>query len=543
MSKIKVDKKLLARQRKIENLILDRDFSKAEELLTLEYAKHDSYKDFGYSNLLTLGRLNMELNRRERAEYFLYQAIDVDDMNPEAPKYLTQVYLESKQFHAALRLVDILLKMEPKSFEYRYWQILALCSVPERSDEISTNWDSLVQEFPELENDTQLHNAVIFGLLHAGRIADAEQHCNQYRLDQVFDSSSGQFLPALFLAKKQPEQAIAVLTKMIELQPDNYSWRWNRSLILLSLGRLKEGWIDYEARWQWPGFPSPKRDLNLPQWNGEVLTGKSIIISAEQGVGDQIMFSICINKLLSLGPENVRIEVQAKLIKLFELWYPECEIVAFENKSDLDRSLEILFDFHLPMATLVARLMPDQDSVRLLPRRLIKISGDEKSKLLGDFQRKFKTIIGLSWRSSTVDSVRLTNYTNAKFARYIVDALPADVGFVMLQYNVTEDEIALFDEYENVLFPNVNFFDDILTHGKYCSACDLVVTTATMVAPLSGLFGTPVITWGSAYSWSNLGFEYVPWFPNNNLIIGDANYQKRSLADKIIAKLRVAMRL
>ena len=309
MSKITVDRKLLATQRKIEKLISNNDFSKAEELLHREYSKHKSHQDFGYINLLTLGRLNMQLDRKDRAEKFLFQAIDVDDQNPEAPKFLAQVYLETKQFHAALKLIDVLLKLDPRSFDYRYWKILALCSVPERTNEITENWDELVREFPDLCGDTQIHNAIVFGFLAAGRITEAERHCDEYSLHEISDANSGQFLPALYLAKREPEMALNKLTEMIEIQPDNYSWSWNRGLILLSMGKLKEGWLDYESRWLWPGFPSPKRNLNLPLWNREDLAGKSIIISAEQGIGDQILFSVCVNKLLGLKPKVVRIEV------------------------------------------------------------------------------------------------------------------------------------------------------------------------------------------------------------------------------------------
>jgi Tfp pilus assembly protein PilF len=543
MSKITVNRKLLATQRKIERLIRAGDFIKAEELLYLEYAKHGSHEDFGYINLLTLGRLNMQLGRKDRAEQFLFKAIDVDEHNPEAAKFLAQIYLESKQFHAALRIIDLLLQIDNKCFEYRYWKILALCSVPERSNEILKDWRSIELDFPDLKQDTQIHNAIVFGLLAAGRITEADSHCIKYGLEQIFDSNTGQLLPALYLAKNEPQKAVSVLSKMIEIQPKNYSWQWNRGLILLSLGELQRGWRDYESRWRWSDFPSPKRNLNLSLWDGEDLRGKSIIISAEQGIGDQILFSVSINKLLTLGPKTVRIEVQDKLIELFGLWYPECEIASFQNNPEIDSVLENSFDFHLPMATLTARFMTDRQAVKQLPRRLIKIPEAEKNEVLGEFRENFKYIIGLSWRSSAVDSIRLTNYANAKFAKYIVDALPSDVGFVMLQYTVTEDEKDLFENYQNVFFPEEDFFNDILTHGKYCGSCDIVVSSGTMVAPLAGLFSCPVITWGGSSSWVTLGFDNVPWFPNNHVIFGDANYDRRSLADAIVAKLRVAMRL
>ena len=77
-------------------------------------------------------------------------------------------------------------------------------------------------------------------------------------------------------------------TRAVALKPDYASALWNESLTRLLLGDFEAGWKLYEWRWrveltQWPA--------GIPQWRGEeALDGKTIVLHAEQGLGDAIQF-------------------------------------------------------------------------------------------------------------------------------------------------------------------------------------------------------------------------------------------------------------
>ncbi|MBV5277423.1 tetratricopeptide repeat protein, partial [bacterium] len=81
--------------------------------------------------------------------------------------------------------------------------------------------------------------------------------------------------------------------RAIELKPDYAPARTNLGILLLSLGRSREGWPYYEARYD----PAARGRavvpplLAFPQWQGEPLTGKSLLIWPEQGFGDEIQFA------------------------------------------------------------------------------------------------------------------------------------------------------------------------------------------------------------------------------------------------------------
>lgn len=83
--------------------------------------------------------------------------------------------------------------------------------------------------------------------------------------------------------------ALAVYDAAVAAAPQAPEARFDRGLSRLMLGRLAEGFEDYEARWRVPGFPTPPRDLPHP-WDGRPLPGGTLLLHAEQGLGDTLQF-------------------------------------------------------------------------------------------------------------------------------------------------------------------------------------------------------------------------------------------------------------
>ncbi len=80
--------------------------------------------------------------------------------------------------------------------------------------------------------------------------------------------------------------------------PQGYpSAQANMAFALLQQGNYTSGWKAYEARWDCPESTPRRSQLTVPEWNGESLAGKSLLIHAEQGLGDEIMFASCYQEL------------------------------------------------------------------------------------------------------------------------------------------------------------------------------------------------------------------------------------------------------
>src|SRR5574337_325450 len=109
---------------------------------------------------------------------------------------------------------------------------------------------------------------------------------------------------ALYMQQKFNE-AKAAFDRSLELQ-DNSVVRSDRALTLLALGHIQEGLKEYKVRWE-ALFNSRiwalVKDLNIPQWAGEDLAGKKILVHHEQGFGDSLMLGRFLNDLQAKGAE------------------------------------------------------------------------------------------------------------------------------------------------------------------------------------------------------------------------------------------------
>ena len=101
----------------------------------------------------------------------------------------------------------------------------------------------------------------------------------------------------------------------LKLRPDNAPVMANLGLLLLSVGRYAEGWPLYEARKlvHQPDVPPPP----FPEWRGEPLVGKSLLVWAEQGLGDEIQMARFIAPLKALGA-RVTLACSPPLVRLFK---------------------------------------------------------------------------------------------------------------------------------------------------------------------------------------------------------------------------------
>jgi hypothetical protein len=84
--------------------------------------------------------------------------------------------------------------------------------------------------------------------------------------------------------------ALDMYAKAIELNPDHVEARLFRSYALLAQGNYEAGWREFEWRWQWKDFTTPKPTFIQPPWDGSPLAGRTILIYCEQGLGDSIQF-------------------------------------------------------------------------------------------------------------------------------------------------------------------------------------------------------------------------------------------------------------
>ena len=97
----------------------------------------------------------------------------------------------------------------------------------------------------------------------------------------------------------------------IQLKPNFEKYNYAKSILLLLFGDFKNGWSLWESRWKLDQLFSPKFEANCPVWTGD--KNSKLLVWAEQGVGDQIMYSglipdlskICLDLIVQVEPRLI----------------------------------------------------------------------------------------------------------------------------------------------------------------------------------------------------------------------------------------------
>lgn len=131
------------------------------------------------------------------------------------------------------------------------------------------------------------------------------------------------------------------LDRAVALEPENRSVRMARATMLLSLGIWEPGLEDYEYRLKPGAAQQIIRNLPVPRWNGEDISGRAILVVAEQGIGDQVRFLRDLQDLGRLAGRMI-VECSARLVPLFARSLPGTTVIGSLERQEGSRHI---FDY------------------------------------------------------------------------------------------------------------------------------------------------------------------------------------------------------
>lgn len=126
-------------------------------------------------------------------------------------------------------------------------------------------------------------------LYGADRIEEAMGHYRRALAISPADIRAHQNLGVALQALGRVAEAGASFETALRLRPDYATARWNRAMLKLLTGNLRDGFLDFEARFE-KSDPVPLRHAGIPLWDGEPFYGKTLLVHAEQGFGDTFQF-------------------------------------------------------------------------------------------------------------------------------------------------------------------------------------------------------------------------------------------------------------
>ncbi|WP_207459105.1 tetratricopeptide repeat protein [Azospirillum sp. SYSU D00513] len=301
------------------------------------------------------------------------------------------------------------------------------------------------------------------------------------------------------------------LRRALRLDPGHGLAGWNHGLLRLAAGDLETGWTGYEQRAA-ARVPQGAGRPPLPLWTGEPLEGRRLILRAEQGIGDEILFASCYGELERLDGEVV-MECDRRLVPLFRRAFPWATVRAEApdtggTEADLQMaagSLPALLRRRLdrfPARTAAdgAYLTPEPERAALWRERVAALGPGLK--------------VGIGWRSQVIDAYRAASYTRIEQWRPLFD-LPG-LRLVNLQYDDCAAEIASVEQDGRTRlhrWPDLDLKDDFEGTAALIANLDLVIVAPTSTGELAGALGVPVWRLGGR-DWTHLGTAVRPWFPS-----------------------------
>jgi tetratricopeptide (TPR) repeat protein len=306
----------------------------------------------------------------------------------------------------------------------------------------------------------------------------------------------------LLMDLQRPAEAVAGFDRAIALRQPYPEAEAARAMALLLAGDFERGWPAYEHRQLVP----PPAAQGRPPWRGgEPMAGKTVLVWAEQGLGDTIQFSRYAPLLAAQGARVV-LQVQPPLPPLLKRLEGVDVIGTDQTPPPFDRhvplmSLPLAFGTRLESIPLPAALAPEPAKVEAWSQRL------------GPTARKR---IGLVW--SGAPGHRNDRHRSLPLERLLA-ALPPGFDYVSLQKEVRPADQAVLDARPEVRHFGAQLHDFADT-AALVSLMDAVITVDTSLAHLAGALGKDtrllLARIGQDWRWMT-GRDDSPWYPSMRL--------------------------
>jgi hypothetical protein len=267
----------------------------------------------------------------------------------------------------------------------------------------------------------------------------------------------------------------------------------NRAFALIQLGRLAEGWREYEWRWRCPGAGRYRDHLRAPVWDGLTLAGRTILIHGEQGLGDEIMFATCYPDVIQQAARTI-ITCEPRLERLFRRSFPAATVIVvvrgMEHTWQIPPRMGV--DFHIAAGSLPLHLRPYESS---FPRHNALLQPDPAPA--ARWRERFAALgpglkIGISWCAGDKPKERRLRSTKLEQWRPLLET--PGCHFINLQHGDRAAEIDAVRRTSGVTvhqWRDADNRNDIDGLAARIAALDMVLSVGNANVHLAGALGVP----------------------------------------------------
>lgn len=318
-------------------------------------------------------------------------------------------------------------------------------------------------------------------------------------------------------------EAVRHGARAVLLAGGDHRLQFNQATYLLGDGRLGPGWDMYEARLR--RISDQTRDGQPgSRWVRGAPPGQNLLVVAEQGLGDELLFATCfvdLDGMLSSGAlATVTVQCDPRLVPLMKRSFPRFQVAARAKRQSIDSAppspgTVLGADCHVYAGSLPGLFRGDLSDFPGSPAPLVP--DPDRVAYWRNFLRSRSEgpIFGLTWRSMSRRDRGNVYYPPLQDLGPVLSA--PNIRFVTLQYDDPEPDLELIEARFGIKIirpdglDTMNDLDDVAALLK---ATDGMVSAYTAALNLAGILGVPTYTATYGYYWPTLGTGALPWYPN-----------------------------
>lgn len=267
------------------------------------------------------------------------------------------------------------------------------------------------------------------------RVADAANFLQEYLQLHPDDAEAESTLIQIVMYDGDFLAAQKLVDKLARLFPDKKQLQVSRCLNRFRLGDFAEAMKEMDCRWERNGA-GQRPDYPGVDWQGEEIRDGKLVIYAEQGVGDHVMYA---GQMVAARDKarHIAFDITSRQMTLFQRSFPDFEVVEFSQLPPGWRNEDVRAKVAAADLAWVMgkdfRDLPGREGVLIPDPDLLR-------KLRSKYQARYpgKLLVGISWRSGNRDSAAIRSL---ELENWLPILSNKDCAFVSLQYGDVERDV------------------------------------------------------------------------------------------------------